>query len=82
MAILVIPNIQMRFACYFDRLHDFSVAIPSCHKGFNANTFFPLTVRTWNSLSYSLMRDLNCYKSGVSRHVTCILDVQYSLFLK
>ena len=80
MAVLFIPNIQMRFARYFDKLHDFSVAIPSFHKGFNANTFFPLTAGTWNSFSYSLMHDLNCYKSGVNRHLTCILDVQYFFF--
>ena len=36
--------------CYSDRLHDFSVTIPSCYKDVYANSFFTRTVKLWNSL--------------------------------
>ena len=34
---------------YSDRLHDFSVNIPRCCKDECVNSFFPRTVRLWNS---------------------------------
>ena len=34
---------------YFDRLHDFTVAIPRYHKNVYVSSFFPCTARFWNS---------------------------------
>ena len=39
-----------RSTCYSDRLHDFSVIIPRCYKDLYVNSFFPHTIRLWNSL--------------------------------
>ena len=35
---------------YSERLHDFSINIPRCFKDVYVNSFFPHTVRLWNSL--------------------------------
>ena len=45
-----LPYCQRRSTRYSDRLHDFSVTIPSCYKDFYVNSFFPRTARLWNSL--------------------------------
>ena len=36
---------------YSNRLHDFSLTIPSCYKDVYVNSFFPCTARLWNSSS-------------------------------
>ena len=57
---------------YSDRLNDFSVTIPTCYKDLYVNSFFPGTVRLWNSLSiecFPLTYDLNGFKFGISRHL-------------
>ena len=43
---------------YSDRLHDFSVAIARCYKDVYMNSFFPCTVRLWNSAYRVLSFDL------------------------
>ena len=48
------------------RLHDFSVTIPICYKNFYVNSFFPCTIRHWNSLPiecFLLSYDLSGFKS-------------------
>ena len=60
---------------YFDRLHDFSVTIPRCYKDVFVNTFFPHTVRLWNSLPiecFPLTYDLNGFKSRIKRHLLTV----------
>ena len=44
------PFSEGKSTCYSDRLHDFSVTIPICHKDVYANSFFPCKARLWNSL--------------------------------
>ena len=53
-----------RSACYSDRLHGFSV-----------NSFFPCTVRPWNSLPiecFPLTYDLSGFKSRINRHLLTV----------
>ena len=45
-----LPYSQRRSTRYSDRLHDFSVTIPKYYKYVYVNSFFPRTVRLWNSL--------------------------------
>ena len=45
-----------RSACYSDGLHDFSATISECYKDVYINSFFPHTVRFWNSLP------IECFK--------------------
>ena len=45
-----LPFSRGRSTRYSDRLHDFSVTIPSCYKDVCINRFFPRTARLWNSL--------------------------------
>ena len=62
-------------SCYSDRLHDFSVTIPTCYKDAYVNSFFPHTVRLWNSLPvecFSLVYDLNGFKSRINRHLLTV----------
>ena len=40
---------------YFDRLHDFSVTIPTCYKDVYVNSFFPRTTYFWNSPPYRML---------------------------
>ena len=40
-----VPYSRGRSACYFDRMHDFSVTISSCYKDVYVNSFFPCTAR-------------------------------------
>ena len=47
---VLLPFSQGRSTCYSDRLPDFLVAIPRCYKDVYVNSFFPRTVRLWNSL--------------------------------
>ena len=46
-----LPYSRRRSIHYSDRLHDFSATIPRCFKDVYVNSFFPRTVRLWNSLS-------------------------------
>ena len=51
-----------RSTYYSVRLHDFFVTISRCYKEVYVNSFFPHTVRVWNSLPiecFSLTFDLN-----------------------
>ena len=51
---------------YSDRLHEFSVTIPSCYKDVYFNSFFPRTARLWNSLPIECFRltyDINEFRS-------------------
>ena len=45
-----LPYSQGRSFRYSDRLHNFSVTIPRRYKDVYVNSFFPRTVRFWNSL--------------------------------
>ena len=45
-----LPISQGRSTRYSDRLHDFSVTIPTCYKDVYVNSFFPRTTKLWNSL--------------------------------
>ena len=45
-----LPDSWGRSTCYSDKLHDFSVIIPRCHKDVYVNSFFPCMARSWNSL--------------------------------
>ena len=62
------PYSHVRSTHYSNRLHDFSVTIPKCHKEVYVNNFFSPTARLGNYLSekcYSLLYDLNGLKSAV-----------------
>ena len=64
---------------YSDRLHDFSLTIPTCYKDVYVNSFFPLTARIWNSLPidcFPLTYDLNNFESRVYRHLLSICSVE------
>ena len=45
-----LPFSQGRSTRYSDRLLDFSVTIPRCYQDVYIHSFFPRTVRLWNSL--------------------------------
>ena len=60
---------------YYDRLHDFSVAIPRCHKDVFVNSFFPRRARLWNFLPidcFPLTYDFNGFKSRIKRHLLTV----------
>ena len=60
---------------YSDRLHDFSVTIARCYKDVNVNSFFPRTVRFWNSLPiecFPLTYYLSGFKSRINRHLLTV----------
>ena len=66
-----LPYSRGRSTRYSDRLHDFSVTIPSCYKVVYVNSFFPHTARLCNSLSiecFPLMYDLSGFKSRINRY--------------
>ena len=67
-----LPFSQGRCTCYSGRLHAFSVTIPRCYKYVYINSFFPCTVRLWNSLPiecFPLTYNLNGFKPRISRLV-------------
>ena len=70
--LIPLPFSSGRSTHYSERLHDFSVTIPRCHKDLYANSFFPRTARLWNSLPIEcllrLIYDLNGFKSRINRH--------------
>ena len=73
-----LPFSRGRFTRYSERLHDFSVTIPTCYKDVYVNSFFPHTGRLWNSvrrecfhLTYNV-NDFNLndfFKSRINRHL-------------
>ena len=66
-----LPYSQRSSTFYSDRLHGFSVTIPTCYKDVYTDNFFPHTGRLWNSLpmeSFSLTNGLNGLKSRINRH--------------
>ena len=70
-----LPFSRRRSTRYSDRLHDFSVTIPSCCKDVYVNSFFPRTTRLWNSLlvkCFPLTHDLNGSKSRINRHLLTV----------
>ena len=67
-----LPYSRVRSACYSERLHDFSVTIPRCHKDVYADSFFFHIVRLWNSLPgecFPLTYNLNGVISSIGRHL-------------
>ena len=55
--------------------YDFSVTITRCYKDVYVNSFFPCTVRLWNSLHiecFPLTDDLNGFKSRFNRHLLTV----------
>ena len=68
-----LPVSRGRSTRYSDRLHDFSATIPECYKDVCVNSFFPRTVRLWNSLPtecFPLTYDLSGFKSKINRHLS------------
>ena len=64
-----LPFSRGRASCYSDRLHDFSVTIPRCYKDVYVNSFFPCTVKLWNSLPmecFPLNYDLSGFKFRIN----------------
>ena len=64
-----------RSTCYSDRLHDFSVTIHRCYKDVYVNSFFPRTVRHWNSLPieyFPLAYNISGFKSRINRHLLTV----------
>ena len=76
LAQLVPPSFsQGRSTCYSDRLHCFSVTIPTCCKDVYVNIFFPCTARPQNSLPmecFSLIYNLNGSKYRINRHLLTV----------
>ena len=67
-----LPFSRGRSTRYSNRLHGFSVNIPTCCKDVYVNSFFPRTARLWNSLSvecFPLTYDLSGFKSRINRHL-------------
>ena len=40
-----LPYFWVKYTCYSDRLHDFSVTIPKCYKDIYVNSFLPHKAR-------------------------------------
>ena len=74
------PLVPLRFSRrrstrYSDRLHDFSVSIPTCYKDVYVNSFFPCTAKLWNSLPtecFPLTYGLSGFKSRINRHLLTV----------
>ena len=70
-----LPFSQGRSTHYFDRLHDFWVAISRHYKDVFVNSFFTHTSRLWNSLPiecFPLTHDLNGFKCRINRHLLTV----------
>ena len=70
-----LPYSRGRSTCYSDRLHDFSVTVPRCYKDVYVNSFFPHTVRLWNSVPiecFPLTYDLSGFKSRINRYLLTV----------
>ena len=64
-----------RSTCYSDRLHDFSVTIPTCYKDVYVNGSFPCTAKLWNFVPiecFPLTYDLSGFKSRINRHLLTV----------
>ena len=64
-----VPFSCVRSICYSDKLHDFSVPIPRCHKDVYVNSFFSCTVNIWISLPiewFHFTSNLNSFKSRIN----------------
>ena len=73
--LVLLPFSRGRSTRHFDRLHDFSVTIPSCCKDVYVNSFLPRTARLWNSLPkecFSLTYNLNGFTSRINRHLLTV----------
>ena len=60
---------------YSDRLHNFSVTIPTSYKDVYVNSFFPRTAWLWNFLPiecFPLTYNLNDFKSRIKRHLLTV----------
>ena len=60
---------------FSDRLHNFSVTIPSYYKDVYVYSFFPRTARIWNSQSiecFPLTFDLSGFTSRINRHLLTV----------
>ena len=72
-----LPFSRGRSTHYSDRLHDFSVTVPSCYKDVSVNSFFPSTARPWNSLPiecFLLTCNLNGSKLRINRHLLTVVS--------
>ena len=70
-----LPFSQGRCTHYSDRLYDFSVTIPRCHKDVYVNIFFSCTARLLSSLPVEcihLTYDLSGFKSRINRHLLTV----------
>ena len=70
-----LPSSRGRSTRYSDRLHHISVTIPKCYKDVYINSFFPRTVRLWNSLPiecFPLTYNVNGFKSRINRHLLTV----------
>ena len=57
---------------YSERLHDFSVTLPRCHKNVYVTSFFPCTVRLWNCLPikcFPFTYDLCGFRSRINSYI-------------
>ena len=73
--LVLLPYFWGRYTCYSDRLHDFSVPIPTCYKDVYVNSFFPHTARLWKSPPiecFPLTYDLSGFKSRINRHLPTV----------
>ena len=69
--LIPLPFSRGRSTRYLNRLHHFSVTIPSYYKDVYVNSFFPSTARLWNSLPikcFPLTYDLSGFTSRISRY--------------
>ena len=67
--------IPLPFSRCSDRLHDFSVTIPTCYKDVYVNSFFPRTARLWNFLPiecFPLTHDLSGFKCRINKHLSTV----------
>ena len=70
-----LPYSWGRSSHYSDRLHGYSVTIPTCYKDVYVNSFFPGAARLWNSLRiecFSLTYDLNGFNSRIIRRLLTV----------
>ena len=70
-----LPYSEGRFTRYSDRLHDFSVTNSRCYKDVYVNSFFPRTVKLWNSLPiecFPLTYDLSGFKSRINKYLLTV----------
>ena len=73
--LIPLPFSRERSACYFDKLHNFSVTILRCYRDVYVNIFFLRTVRPWNSLHiewFPLTYDIIGFKSRIKRHLLTV----------